>query len=254
MIISASRRTDIPAFFGKYFYNSLTNGEFKIINPFNRKVSFINFSKKDIDGIVFWSKNPAPFFKYIKNIKKMDYKFYFHFTLNFYPENIEPFLPNINERINTLNKLHDIISPNKIIWRYDPIILTNYFNINFHKENFEFILNKISHNVDKIIVSILTLYRKIKKSFPDINEDKGMEKKVLYELNKIAQNYGKNITTCCYKIEGIKEAKCIDASIFNNSFKYSKHYGQRKSCNCDKSIDIGDYRTCKYKCLYCYAR
>jgi DNA repair photolyase len=254
MIISASRRTDVPAFLGKYFYESLIKGEFKIINPFNRKATYLKFNHSDIDGIVFWTKNPKPFFKYLKKLKEQDFRFYFHYTINNYPEKIEPNLAEITDRIEIFNELNELILPNKIVWRYDPIILTDNFNISFHKENFEYILQNIEKNVFKITVSLITIYKKNKRYFPDIELNRGKEAKILNELNLIARKYNKSITTCCYKINGIEQAKCIDGKIFNKSLNVKKHYGQRKDCNCDKSIDIGDYRTCRYKCIYCYAR
>ncbi len=254
MIISASRRTDIPAFFGKNFFDSLINGTFKIVNPFNRKVSYLTFQQSDIDGIVFWSKNPKPFFPYLREIKDRGFQFYFQFTLNNYPEKIEPYLANIKERIDIFNELATIIKPYKIIWRYDPIILSSNFNKDFHKENFEMILSQINENTYKITVSIVTMYRKIKKFFPNIEKNKKQEEAIIKELNLIAKNYGKIVTTCCYKVAGIESAKCVDGKIFNPKLAVKKHYGQRAQCRCDKSVDIGEYGTCKYRCLYCYAR
>ena len=253
MIISASRRTDIPAFFGDEFYHSLKKREFKLINPFNRKVSLLKFNNdSEIEGIVFWSKNPKNMFENLKKIKKRNTPFYFHFTINNYPENIEPGVPRLSERIKILKDLYSIISPYKIIWRYDPIILTEDFNTNFHIENFEKILSDIKPYIFYVTVSILTVYRKIKKNF-QYTPDKKTEREIILKLNEIAKKYGIDLKTCCYNVEGVEKGKCIDASIFGSALKIKKDKGQRELCNCDKSVDIGYYRTCKHNCLYCYA-
>ena len=257
MIISASRRTDIPAYFGKKFYNNLIKlKKFVIVNPFNNKKTELNFKKSEIDGIVFWTKNPLPFINIVKKIKSEGYKFYFHYTLNNYPYSIEPLKFNVRERIFHLKNLYEIIYPYKIFYRYDPIILTENFNINFHVKTFEFILEKINPYIDRIIVSFITVYRKIKMHFNNVITEKEKEIELLLKLKKISDKYEKNLYVCCYnqnlKEYGILPSKCIDASIFN--VKGIKHKGQRNLCNCDKSVDVGFYHTCKTGCLYCYAK
>ncbi len=256
MIISTSRRTDIPAYFGEKFYKDLQKGSFTIINPFNNKKKTIFFKKNDIDGIVFWTKNPYPFFNIVKKIKEDGYKFYFHYTLNNYPSSIEPLRFNLKTRIDHLNNLFEIIYPYKIFWRYDPIILNDSFSINFHVESFELILYHIHPFIDKIVVSYLTIYRKIKKFFNKILEDKNIQIELLKKLSEISKKFNKKIYICCYKENltnfNIFPSKCIDASYFGLNGK--KHSGQRPLCNCDKSIDIGFYGTCKTNCLYCYAK
>ena len=255
MIISASRRTDIPAYFGEHFYSNLKKGEFKVVNPFNNKTKIINFKKSDIDGIVFWTKNPLPFFNTIEKIKNDGFRFYFQYTLNNYPFNIEPLKFSLNERIIHLNLLSELIFPEKIFWRYDPIILNKSFNINFHIESFEKILEKIYNSIDRIVISFLTIYRKIKKNFNDIIENIDYQRELLIKLSEISKRYNKKIYICCYEYDlketGILHSKCIDAGYFGITGQ--KHSGQRDLCNCDRSIDIGFYRTCKTGCLYCYA-
>ncbi len=255
MIISASRRSDIPAFFGKEFLSSLKKGEFVTENPFNKKRKTVLFNLKDIDGIVFWTKNPENFFNELDKIKLLNIPFYFQFTINNYPQKIEPCIPSIEKRINILKELYEIIKPFPVIWRYDPIILTENFNEEFHKNNFNLIIEKISPFIRRITISILTIYRKIKKDFHSIISDKKREILLIENLNNIAISYGKKLDICCYEINKVPKAKCIDASLFfNKNIKTEKALGQRALCNCDKSIDIGFYKTCKHNCLYCYAK
>ena len=256
MIISASRRTDIPAYFGNKFYNNLISGEFIIVNPFNNRKKELNLKKSEIDGIVFWTKNPFPFFKYLKKIKDEGFKFYFQYTMNNYPEYIEPLKYSLNQRVSHLKELYDMSYPNKIVLRYDPIILTEKFNINFHYENFELIMENCHKFVDKAIISFVTVYKKIRKILNGVIDDREHQFRMLEKISEIGKKFSKRVEICCYN-EDVKEfniyiAKCIDASYFG--IKGEKHQGQRKLCNCDKSVDIGFYHTCKTGCIYCYAK
>ncbi len=256
MIISASRRTDIPAYFGEKFYNDLINGNFVVINPFNNRKKILMLKKNDIDGIVFWTKNPKPFFPIIEKIKKNVFRFYFQYTLNNYPKEIEPLNYSLVERFEHLKELYEIIYPEKIILRYDPIILTENFNINFHSDNFELILENCHKYMDKIIISFVTVYRKVKKVLKNVIDDREVQFSLLEKISKIGKKFSKRVEICCYNEDVTKfkiyPAKCISASYFG--IKGKKHQGQRKLCNCDKSIDIGFYHTCKTGCIYCYAK
>ena len=255
MIISASRRTDIPAYFGEKFYNDLINGKFKIINPFNNRISELKVKKEEIDGIVFWTKNPYPFFEIVKRLKRENYRFYFQYTLNNYPEKIEPLKFSFERRIEHLKKLKEIIYPEKIFLRYDPIILNSQFPPEFHLESFSQLIEKVYEYVDRVTVSFLTVYRKIKKYFEDIIEDREIQINLLKKFKSICNEKKLTLHVCCYpenlENSGIKPAKCVDGEVFG--VKPKKHIGQRKLCNCDKSVDIGFYRTCKTGCIYCYA-
>jgi DNA repair photolyase len=253
MIISASRRTDIPAFFGNHFLKSLEQGEFTVENPFNKKKKIINFNFDLLTGIVFWTKNPENFLNHIQKIHSYGIPFYFQFTINNYPKKIEPHLPQVEERIEILKELYNITRC-AIVWRYDPIILTENYNLSFHIENFSFIMGRIHTHIHHITVSMLTLYRKIIKNFKNIISDTTMKEKLLLNLKQIADSYNKRLDICCYNIHGIPSSKCIDASLFGKNITSVKASGQRKMCNCDQSLDIGYYRTCKHNCLYCYAK
>ncbi len=254
MIISASRRSDIPAFFGDQFYSSLIDGNFKIKNPFNQRISNLTFNLKDIEGIVFWSKNPKNFFKNLIEIKKLNIPFYFQFTLNNYPYEVEPEIPDLNQRVEILKKLGDLIYPSKIVWRYDPIILTKKFGVSFHLENFEMILDKIYNDIFEIKISFITLYRKIRKNFNDVIQDRDKEIELIGKLSAISDRYIKKIGICCYDLKVLPESKCVDSRLFGNTLFPKRDKGQRKWCNCDKSVDVGFYKSCGYRCLYCYAR
>ena len=138
MIISASRRTDIPAFYSEWFVNRLQEGYCLVPNPFNpRQVSRISLVPESVDAIVFWSKNPAPMLPFLPMVEDLSYRFYFLFTVNDYPKALEPGLPPLVERISTFVELSQRIGPRCVIWRYDPIILSNRTDASYHRKTFE---------------------------------------------------------------------------------------------------------------------
>jgi DNA repair photolyase len=253
MIISASRRTDIPAFNGENFLNSFLKGEFVTENPFNKRKKTITFNKNELTGIVFWSKNPEKFINIAKVIKNHNVPFYFQYTINNYPKDIEPEMPPLQKRIDIFHELFDTIKPFPIVWRYDPIILTENLDEKFHFENFCKIAEEIGKYINNVTVAPITIYRKIKKFFPDIADERRIKNLIKKMDNKI-KKYGKQLDVCCFKVENIASSKCVNGKLLNKNFKENKHVGQRSLCNCDKSIDVGFYRTCKHNCLYCYAR
>jgi len=135
MFIGASRRTDIPAFYSEWFMNKIEIGFCKTINPFNAKqIKTVSLKPKDVDAIVFWTKNPEPMLKYINKLENIGYRYYFQFTLNDYPKELEPKVPIVTERIATFKKLSEMIGKQRVIWRYDPIIFSNVTDLNYHKE------------------------------------------------------------------------------------------------------------------------
>ena len=161
MIISASRRTDIPAFYCEWFMNRLQQGYCLVPNPFNpRQVARISLVPESVDAIVFWSKNPAPMLPVLSEVEDMGYRFYFLFTVNDYPQALEPGLPPLAERISTFIELSQRIGPGRVIWRYDPIILSNKTDASYHRRAFESLCQNLAGRTQRVITSIITLYRK----------------------------------------------------------------------------------------------
>lgn len=262
MIVSASRRTDIPAFYMDWFLYRLKEGAFYVANPFNNKQVYL-VAVKDIDCFVFWTKNPLPFLEKIEEMK--DYNYYFQFTLNSYGRDIEPDVPSKNDIIiNAFIKLSQKIGRDRVIWRYDPIILTKKYTIEYHLKYFEKIAERIHDYTTKCIISFIDIYDKIKKNLQDIEMmtiTKEERERVIQGLTAIAKKYDLVIETCSEDIDinkyDIKKSKCIDDSliskIIGKQYPYIKDKYQRKECNCLSSIDIGVYNTCLHKCKYCYA-
>lgn len=259
MIISASRRTDIPSYYSDWFFRRLEAGVVCTRNPMNPKqVSRISLSADVVDGIVFWTKNPTPMLDKLHLLK--DYPFYFQFTLNAYGKDLEAGIPSKNDVIiPAFHQLSQQISPERIIWRYDPIILTPQYTTEYHVHYFEELAKRLSGHTQKCVISFVDLYRHLGKQFTSLGE------REIYELaglfSDIADKYDLKLETCAEAIDlsrfGIDHGHCIDSElldrIIGQPLALSKDKNQREECGCISSIDIGMYDSCLNGCKYCYA-
>jgi DNA repair photolyase len=272
MIISASRRTDLPAFYAQWFMNRLEAGYCLAPNPFNpRQVGRISLLPESVDAIVFWSKNPAPLLRFLPRIEDMGYRFYFLFTVNDYPRPLEPNLPPLAERIATFNELSERIGPRRVIWRYDPIILSNRTDASYHCKAFDGLCRQLSGRTKRVITSIITWYRKTLRNLAPLeNEGYAFDKdprenpeteKLLAHMAESAAEHGMELFACAeqrdYTPLGIKPSRCIDAGLISELWgipvSAKKDPGQREHCCCAQSRDIGMTDTCPHGCPYCYA-
>lgn len=264
MIISASRRTDIPAYYSEWLINRMREGFVYVKNPMNpNQVSRIDLSYEVIDGIVFWTKNPLPMMKYIDIFKSIPY--YFQFTLTSYSNDIETGLPSKNTvLIPTFIELSNTIGADRVIWRYDPIVLSEKYTVEYHIRYFEKMARRLSGYAKRCTISFLDIYRNTEKNMRHLGikaisqEDMHM---IARTFSDIASANNISLSTCTEKIDlaeyGIKHAKCIDPEIFEqitgNKYRHIKDRNQRSECGCAPSIDIGAYNSCLNGCLYCYA-
>ncbi|MCD4784277.1 MAG: DUF1848 domain-containing protein [Candidatus Eremiobacteraeota bacterium] len=270
-IISVSRRTDIPAHYWSWFRNRVMQGHCVTVNPFNPSYrKMISLKPADVDVFVFWTRNPrrlmkdTEFFRYLKD----NYHFYFLFTLNGYPKILEPGLPSVENSIGAFRELSSALPPGSVVWRYDPIIISDETGFDYHKKRFSYIAGLLSGYTGKVIVSIFDPYRKadIKLKSAGINyrimedlQDDSEFTDLMNHMKETADSYGIEITSCCEDLArvGIKSGGCIDDGLMNDLFgpgiKGRKDRSQRKNCRCIESTDIGAYNTCIYGCKYCYA-
>lgn len=261
MIISASRRTDIPAFYSEWFFNRIKAGYVFVRNPMNvHQVSQIDLSPDVVDGIVFWTKNPIPMLSKLDNLK--DYTYYFQFTITPYSRDVEKNIPDKDTKIiPAFQKLSDLIGPDRVIWRYDPIFFDAKNGIRNHIAHFEKMAKLLSPYTRKCTISFLDFYPNMEKRINYGGLSTVQLRLFAKELAEIAHSYGLVIDTCAEKIDlneyGIGHAKCIDGKLFEKligvPLESKKDDNQRKECGCMKSIDIGAYNTCVHNCLYCYA-
>jgi len=273
MIISASRRTDIPAFYSDWFMNRIREGYYFKVNPFNKnQKKGISLDSKEVDMIVFWSKYPEPMIEYIDELSSKGYNFYFQYTLNNYPEILEPRLPDLEKRIEVFKKLSEKIGKKRVIWRYDPIIISNKTPMEFHFNQFEKIASELSSYTFRVVISFLDIYgktqRKLKKlekeyniKVTDIVENDKKLKEMSRKIKQIAEKYNLEIESCGEKdnlsAKIIIPGSCIDGKLINEltgkNTSYNKDTNQRSQCLCVESEDMGIYDTCRFVCTYCYA-
>lgn len=263
MIISCSRRTDIPAFYSDWFFNRIREGYVLVRNPMNStQVRHVSLTQQDVDCIVFWTKDPAPMLDRLHLLK--DYSYYFQFSLTPYDKDIEPNLPQKNEIIDSFLKLSDQIGKKRTIWRYDPILLSESLTIEYHIQHFEYLAKRLSSHTEKCMISFIDLYRHIQGKMANLSVKPPGESEMRAIAEKIAEIANDNnikVETCAEKAEladlGIEHGKCIDDFLISEltgmSLKIEKDKNQRELCGCVSSIDIGEYNTCNHLCNYCYA-
>ncbi len=264
MIISASRRTDIPSYYSEWFFNRIKEGYVCVRNPMNiHQVGKISLSPDVVDGIVFWSKNPTPMLNRLDEISQ--YNYYFQFTVNSYNTDIETNIPSKNDVIiPTFQKLSKQIGKDRVIWRYDPILINEKYTLEYHLTYFKMMADKLADYTEKCTISFIDIYRNIQKNMSSLqisSPTKEQQEEIISKFVDIANEHGIYIDTCAEKIDfdkyGVKHAHCIDRErlerIGNYKLDVDKDKNQREECGCVSSIDIGSYNTCKNGCLYCYA-
>lgn len=264
MILSVSRRTDIPNYYSDWFYNRIREGFLYVKNPMNvHQISRIDLSPEVVDCIVFWTKNPANMLGRLDELKK--YQYYFQFTLTGYGKDVEPGLPDKREAlIPTFQKLSGKIGAQKVIWRYDPIFLSPRYTTDYHLQAFEEIARSLSGYTHRVVISFVDLYAKTQRNTAGL-EIKTFSDGVMIEIAKqmveIAGRYGMEVESCAELIElanvGVKHGSCIDKKLIEEiigcKLIVGKDKNQRAECGCYESVEIGSYNTCRNGCRYCYA-
>ena len=258
MIISASRRTDIPAFYAEWLVNRLNAGYCLVKNPFNpRQIRQVSLLPEDVDGIVFWTKNAAPIMPALPALDKFQY--YFQYSITPYHADIECGLASKRDTvIPSFLELAKHIGAKRTIWRYDPILITNKYDYSYHRTAFSRLCKLLEGSTEKCVVSFMIAYKSVAKNLRESgHKDLTAEEKITLaeSMLLIAKNHGITLCACCelpelYKL-GIQPISCVDADMFGVNTSRDKN--QRKGCNCAVSVDIGAYNTCMNGCMYCYA-
>ena len=275
MIISASRRTDIPAFYADWFMKRVRQGYFYRINPFNSKqVSGFSLDPEDVDAICFWSKNPRLLMAHLDELNERGLNYYFQYTLNPYDKIFEPNVPPLRERIETMIELAGRIGPERVVWRYDPAILTNVTPVEWHLEQAGRIAGLLKDATGHLVFSFYDFYgkgqgrlgRALKGTgitLEDITAPEQAESldRFARGFKEIADRYNLQIFSCSEEVDlsacGIAHGACIDGNLIRNLFggavSSRKDKNQRDACLCVESVDMGSYNSCPFRCTYCYA-
>ena len=268
-IISVSRRTDVPAFYGDWFMNRLHEGFAEYVNPYSGSKHVISLSPEHVVCFVFWSKNFEPFINNMKEITERGYKSYFQFTINALPKIFESNVVETSTAIKTLKEISRMCSPAHVNWRYDPIMITELTDADFHLKNFRSLASQLGGYVERCYFSFPTFYGKVKRNFaifekengfPILDPDEEFKIVLANRLAEIADQHGISMNSCCgdYLVGGkIKKAHCVDGDVIGRLF-YQGNYSyklkpSRAECGCAESTDIGAYDTCPNGCIYCYA-
>ena len=285
VIVSASRSTDIPAFYAKWFFNRLAKGYCAWYNPFNQQKMYISF--KNCKVVIFWTKNPKPILPYLHELDEREIHYYFQVTLNDYvKEGFEPNVSSVENRVETFKKLSDMIGKEKVIWRFDPLIITPNIAPRDLLTRIWHIGNKLKGYTNKLVFSFIDVkaYRKVQNNL--VKESMLYTKEIREAWHK--DGWDVEIATCAEDIDlekyGIEHNRCIDGELMKRIFADDKELvyylhtlklpekdlfgnlppipekvrnvkdtGQRKVCGCMISTDIGMYNTCRHFCVYCYA-
>ncbi len=262
-IISVSRRTDIPACYSDWFFTRLKEGFVQSRKDAKSKPKEVSLKPEDVRCFVFWTKNPGPMMDRLDELN--GYHFYFHFTLTPYGQDIEgAVLPPKDELTQTFIQLSKKIGKNRVIWRYDPILLTDKIDIDYHKAEFTKLAESLQGYTDKCIISFIDtgyLSAEAKEQLKLKTITKELMREIGKEFHPIAEKHGIKIGTCSEKIDltdfNIAPGKCVDdkliGTLIGKKLSLKKDQSQRKACKCVVSVDIGTDNTCKNGCQYCYA-
>ena len=292
VIISASRSTDIPTFYADWFVERWKAGYVKWKNPFNGVPLYVSFKKTR--AVVFWTKNPKPIFKHLNYLDENVKNYYFQFSLNDYDkERFEEKVPNVQTRIDTFMELSNRIGKDRVVWRFDPLLMTKDIDVDELLKRVEKIGNQLYQHTNKLVFSFadISIYKKVESNLKKANinynefDSKSMEQ-FAFGLKRLNEKWGLQLATCAEKFDlkkyGVNHNKCIDDDLLIKLFSNDKNLmeflgvkfvaptifepnqtilktrkiedkGQREACGCIMSKDIGEYNTCPHGCVYCYA-
>ncbi len=260
MIINTGTRTDIPAFFHKWFLKRIDEGFVLSKNPYNNQIYKYNFDPKTVDCICFCTKNPKPL---VKNLDRLsDYRQFWFTTITPYGKDIEVNVPDYKRVMKTFKQLSESVGINGVSWRYDPIFITEKYSLDFHIDKFEEMASELHEYTSDCTISFIDLYQKVLRNFPEAREVTTEERLVIGEnFARIADEYDIQMKTCVegtlldqfgFDSTGCMTQQVLEKAIGNN-LKVPKGKYRNRECNCLMGRDIGLYNTCMHGCRYCYA-
>ena len=268
-IISVSRRTDIPAFYGPWFERRLDEGFAGWENPFGGQRYLVSLKREDVIALVFWSKNYRPFLPILERVRALGFPTVFNYTITGLPHEFECHLVPTEDAIDSLLELSRTYSPDHINWRYDPIVVSSITPPDFHEKRFAELCGRLRGHVKRCYFSYAILYGKVERNFHRFEREHNVKMlnppqperiALARRLAEIATAHEIEMFTCCgdYLIDGrIKKAHCVDGDVISRIYYGGKWHGAdrptRKECGCVESTDIGKYDTCPHGCIYCYA-
>ncbi len=275
-IISASRRTDIPAFFSPWLMRRLQAGYCEWVQPFNGRMQKVSLLPEDCLALAFWTRNPGPLLPHLPAIRKLGHACYFHFTINGYAKSLESHNPPVEVAVDKARELAEVLGPDAVCWRYDPIILSSQTPVDYHRQRFAELAKSLQGVTRHCTLSFLDMYGKTKRNMQRLEREQGLQvqapdlpaqRALTHELRDIAQAHGMQLFSCCEDGlvgDGVQKSRCIDLArvmlVRGQQLGESsppahklKARPTRQDCGCVQSVDIGAYDTCRFGCVYCYA-
>lgn len=268
-IISASRRTDIPAYYAEWFMNRIRAGLVEWRNPFSGQIVQTSLASRDVAAIVFWSKNYRPLLPHLSELHDRGFHFVFHFTITGLPQIFESNVPHASEMVKVARQLADTYGPETVLWRYDPILVSSACSLDCHRRRFVILASELAGATTRCYFSFPSFYAKTIRNAAALERETGIrftdltvQDKIAFagELADIAAAHGITMYSCCGDslLGGrIRKAHCVDAELlarlYPNRITRARLNGTRQDCGCYASTDIGAYDTCPHGCVYCYA-
>ena len=268
MIVSASYRTDIPAFYGDWFLKRLEAGYCQVVNPYGGPVRKIALTPEAVAGFVFWTRNPGPFRTALREVARCGIPFVVQITATGYPRALETSVLPPERSVTLVEEIHEHYGPRAVVWRYDPVLVTSATPAAWHRRNFAALARQFAGTADEVVFSFAQIYAKTRNNLNRAVQHHGFawqdppdeeKRALLAELAAIARDLGLKPTLCAQPallVPGLEPASCIDAErlldIAGRPIA-ARAKGNRPGCLCAESRDIGAYDSCPHGCTYCYA-
>ena len=268
MIISASYRTDIPAFYGRWFGNRLRAGFCLTRNPYGGQTGRVALTPGAVDGFVFWTRNIGPFWEGLRQVSARGFPFTVQYTVTAYPRALETAVGDWRAAADHIRRLAGTYGPSVAVWRYDPVAATSLTPASWHVENFTRLAKALEGATDECVISFTHIYAKTRRNLDWAARASGFtwsdpslesKRRLATRLAEIAGRHGMRLTLCTqpeFAGQETCEARCIDAARLSRVAGYpiaAKQKGNRPGCACFEARDIGDYDSCPHGCVYCYA-
>ena len=268
MIVSASYRTDIPAFYADWFRRRLRAGWCRVANPYGGPDYRVPLAGPDLDGFVFWTRNVAPFRPVLAEIRRAGPPFAVHYTITGYPTALERAVGDAGRAVGHCRLLSREFGARSVVWRYDPILISDLTPADWHRRMFRDLAARLSGHCDEVVTSFAQIYRKTRRNLDRAAGRNGFawrdpepedKRRLLADLAEIAAGRGMALTLCSQPelaVDGVAASRCIDAARLSDLAGRpirSRTRGNRPGCLCSESRDIGAYDTCPHGCVYCYA-
>jgi hypothetical protein len=269
VLVSASRRTDLPAFHSRWLLGRLRAGFCHWVHPYTGRVARVALDPGSVLGLVLWTRNPRPLLPHVESLRAVGHSMVFQFTINGYGPPIESHNPDVERQVEGAARLARTLGPEAVLWRYDPILLADDLGPDVHARRFEILASRLAGITRRCTISFVDLYGKTTRNLARVESERGRvferpdletKRTLAARLARIANRHGMALLSCCDDAllgDGVGKSRCVDPvaieSVRGRALPAVASRPTRKDCGCVASVDIGTYDTCAFGCSYCYA-